>query len=84
MIAKKRERTPNHYKAEYCELLVQYARSGCSIDDFATIVSVTRDTIYHWARIHKDFKKAMRQVVELKERQFRTVRVARSLGHEKL
>jgi hypothetical protein len=46
------------YKKEYCEQLVEHMRGGLSFESFGAEVHVHRDTLYEWAKQHKDFSDA--------------------------
>ena len=49
---------PTKYKEEYCQKLIEHMAEGYSFDSFAGIVEVNIDTLYEWAKVHKDFSDA--------------------------
>ncbi len=46
---------PTKYKLEYCQMLIDHMTSGYSFESFAGVISVNRDTLYHWEKLFKDF-----------------------------
>jgi hypothetical protein len=46
---------PSKYRKEFCETLLIHAKSGLSFETFAAECSVDRDTLYEWAKKHKEF-----------------------------
>lgn len=49
---------PTKYKPEYCEQLIEHFSRGKSFDAFAGVLRVNPDTIYEWAKKHKEFSEA--------------------------
>jgi len=49
---------PSKYKLEYCDMLIQHMSEGLSFESFGGIVDVCKDTLYEWARNHKEFSYA--------------------------
>jgi len=49
---------PTKYKEEYCNKLIEHMAEGYSFDSFAGIVEVHIDTLYEWAKVHKEFSDA--------------------------
>lgn len=60
---------PTKYKPEYCELLIEHMKTGLSIEAFAGVVSVAKDTIYGWLRNYSEFSDA-RKIGDEKSRLF--------------
>ena len=46
------------YKKEYCEQLIEHLGEGLSIESFAGVVGVCKQTIYDWFEAQEDFKQA--------------------------
>lgn len=46
---------PTLYKPEYCEMLLEHMEQGFSLESFAGKVRVSRDTLYEWIKVHKEF-----------------------------
>jgi len=46
---------PSKYKSEYCEMLILHMSQGLSFDSFGGVVNVSRETLYEWTRVHKEF-----------------------------
>ncbi len=51
---------PTKYRPEYCEQLVEHMKQGKSFWTFASIVSVTWETLSEWCRVHPEFSEAKR------------------------
>jgi hypothetical protein len=51
---------PTKYRPEYCEQLVEHMKQGKSFWTFASVVSVTWETLSEWCRVHADFSEAKR------------------------
>ena len=49
---------PTKYKEEYDQMLIDHMAEGFTFEAFAGVVSVDRDTIYHWCSIHQTFSDA--------------------------
>lgn len=49
---------PSKYKKKYCEELIKHMSLGFGFDSFAADVSVHKDTLYEWAKQHKEFSDA--------------------------
>lgn len=49
---------PTKYKPEYCEKLLEHMSEGLSIEAFAGLIRVHKDSIYEWVRVHPEFKEA--------------------------
>jgi hypothetical protein len=41
-------------------MLIEHMAIGMSFESFAGIIGVCEDTIYEWAKVHKDFSEAKR------------------------
>lgn len=52
---------PTKYKSEYCQMLVDHQAGGFSFDTFAAVISVNPDSLYTWAKKHKDFSDAKKR-----------------------
>lgn len=50
----------NHYKynESFPAKLVDHMKKGLSVDSFASLVGVSRETIYQWLKIFPEFKEA--------------------------
>jgi len=49
---------PTKYKEDFCNMLIEHMAEGYSFDSFAGIVEVHIDTLYEWAKVHKEFSDA--------------------------
>jgi len=49
---------PSTYKPQYCDDLIAHMRGGLSFESFAGKIGKSRDTIYEWEAVHKDFTDA--------------------------
>ena len=52
---------PTKYKPEYCDELIEFMGdylSPCSFDSFAGKIGINQDTLYEWAKVHKEFSEA--------------------------
>lgn len=49
---------PTKYKKEYCEMLVEHMGKGYSFESFSATIGTHRDTLYEWAKVHKNFSDA--------------------------
>jgi hypothetical protein len=70
---KKKLGRPSGYKKQYCELLTEHMASGLSFESFAADINVHRDTLYDWAKKHKDFSDAKRVGLEKGRKFWETV-----------
>lgn len=43
------------YKPEFCQMLIEHMSEGLSFKSFGGIVSVCKDTLYEWVKVHKQF-----------------------------
>lgn len=46
---------PSKFKEEYCDMLIKHMEQGLSYESFAGLVSVTRDCLYKWEKMHESF-----------------------------
>jgi hypothetical protein len=49
---------PAKYEPRFCQLLIEHMSEGLSIEAFAGVIRVHKDTIYEWAKVHPEFKEA--------------------------
>ncbi len=56
---------PTLYDARFCEMVIELGRQGKSKTQIAAHIGISRETIYQWAEIHKDFSDALTQAHEL-------------------
>lgn len=52
---------PSKYKPEYCEMLLAHMDQGYSIESFAGVVDVCKDTVFEWINVHPDFSDAVKK-----------------------
>ena len=52
---------PTKYKPEYCDKLIQHMSEGLSYESFAAVISVNRDTLYNWEKVHQEFFDAKKE-----------------------
>ena len=50
---------PSKYKPEYCEKIIEIAKTGAGMVDWALACDVDRTTLYDWAASHEDFSTAL-------------------------
>ena len=50
---------PSEYKAEYCELVIDYMARGFSLTAFAGHIRMSRDAVYDWMGRHSEFSNAV-------------------------
>lgn len=58
---------PTKYKPEYCEMVIEFADKGKSINQFSSFIQVNRSSIYEWAKKHEEFSNALTYAKELCE-----------------
>lgn len=56
---------PSKYKQEYCQMLIEHMKDGLSFESFAAIISVNRDTLHEWVKVHSDFSEAKKTAFDL-------------------
>lgn len=49
---------PTKYKPEYIQKLIDFLAQGYPFEAFAGEINVNPDTVYEWAKVHKDFSDA--------------------------
>jgi hypothetical protein len=49
---------PSKYKPEYGELLINHMGDGYSIESFAGVLRISKDTVYEWINKHPEFSDA--------------------------
>lgn len=55
---------PTDYDESFCERLIVHMASGLSFESFAGEIGVNRDTLYQWAKVHKEFSDAKKTGTE--------------------
>jgi len=58
---------PTKYDPEICEDVLEYMRQGDSKVAVAAKIGISRETLYDWARTHKDFSDTIKRGVELSQ-----------------
>ena len=56
---------PSAYKSEYCQMLIEHMKQGLSIESFAGVVGVNRDTLYQWNKVHPEFSDTLKRGTDL-------------------
>jgi hypothetical protein len=51
---------PTKYDPKYCEMVIEHMSQGLSVEAFAGIIAVCKDTVYEWAKVHEDFSDAIK------------------------
>jgi len=51
---------PTLYKPEYCAMILGHMREGFSVESFAGVIGVSRDSIYEWAKVYPDFSDTLK------------------------
>lgn len=49
---------PTDYKPEYCDMIIEAMAEGVSLTGFAGIIGVSRESVYHWMSLHREFSDA--------------------------
>lgn len=55
---------PSKYQPNYCEMLIEHMSTGLSYECFAGDLSVSKDTLYEWEKVHPEFSDAKRIGIE--------------------
>jgi transposase-like protein len=50
---------PSKYDPKFCEVVIEYMSQGYSKEACAGAIGITKDTLYNWAKKHKDFSDAL-------------------------
>lgn len=58
---------PTEYKEEYCEKVIEYMTQGDSKTAVAARLGIAKDTLYEWAKIHKEFSDAIKEGLSLSQ-----------------
>jgi hypothetical protein len=51
---------PSDYHVDYCDQVIEHMAQGYSFESFAALLSVHKDTLYEWVKVHKEFSDAKR------------------------
>lgn len=54
---------PSTYNENYCEMVIKHMEQGYSIESFAGVIDVHKDTIYEWKKHHEEFSDAVKKGV---------------------
>jgi len=46
---------PTVYKPEYCDEMIEYARTGGFYNNFAGRIGICVQTLYNWEKVHPEF-----------------------------
>ncbi len=49
---------PTKYEPRFCQMLIARCKNGKSFESFGSEVGVDRDTLYEWAKEHREFSDA--------------------------
>lgn len=52
---------PTDYRPEYCEKVIEYGREGLLPVSMASRLSVNKDTLHQWAKVHPKFSDAFNE-----------------------
>ncbi len=50
---------PTRYKPEYCDRIIELAKGGAGMVEWALACEVDRPTLYYWAEVHPEFLTAL-------------------------
>jgi hypothetical protein len=50
---------PSEYRPEYCQLVIEKMREGVSLTGFAALIGVSKEAIYNWMTLHREFSDAV-------------------------
>jgi hypothetical protein len=50
---------PTDYRPEFCERVIELGRNGRSVAQMASILDVSKGTLYLWAQVHPEFSDAL-------------------------
>jgi hypothetical protein len=51
---------PTKFKSGYCQRIVNFMARGLTATAFAGSLGISRDSVYEWAREHRDFSDALK------------------------
>lgn len=66
---KKKVGRPSKYDPKYCSEIIDFMAQGKSKEAFAGHIDVSKDTIYEWIKVHKDFSDSVKKA-EVKCQEF--------------
>jgi hypothetical protein len=49
---------PTKYDSKYCDMVIDHMAKGLSFESFAGVIEVSRDSLYEWAKQHREFSDA--------------------------
>lgn len=58
---------PSSYKPEYCQTLIEQAKNGKTLAEFAAAVGVAMNTVYKWSETFPEFMTALKESEPLRE-----------------
>lgn len=64
---------PTKYKPKYCKEIVEYMSTGKSVLQFAAKISVTKSSVYEWAKEFPEFSDAFDNARQLCEAHWETI-----------
>lgn len=73
---------PTKYDPKFCETVIEYMAKGYSKQAVAGVIEISVDTLYEWAKKHKDFSDAI-SIGEAKARLWFDNVLANHLTHNK-
>lgn len=55
---------PTKYDPKYCDMIIEHLEGGLSIESFAGVIGVSRDSIYEWKDKHQEFSDSIKTGIE--------------------
>jgi hypothetical protein len=55
---------PTSYEERYCDLLIEHMAKGFSFESFAGLIGVSKDTLFEWNKVHKEFSDSKKIATE--------------------
>lgn len=59
---------PSKYRPEFCRTILEHARQGGTMESFAALCGVSKQSIYTWMKDHPDFMDASKEAEPLRDK----------------
>lgn len=64
MTEKRKRGRPSDYRPEYCDLVIERAKEGKSLESFAAHINTSRTSLFRWRQEYPEFEEAV-QIAKL-------------------
>lgn len=64
---KSRRGRPSKFEKWMCDEVVEFGRLGMEVHEFADELNVHRDTLYEWAKVHREFSDSLARAIQASE-----------------